>query len=259
MPPLVSVIIPTHNRNHLLKRAIQSVLDQTFKDYEIIVVDDTWATTEISDDYPNVHFLHIPETPYPGVSRNAGIKISNGKYIAFLDDDDIWYPEKLKKQISFLEQYPNISLICSNGNVEKDLYIKRIIINEPNMFSQEIIGDFVVTSSCVIRKELLEKTGAYNKLPLCEDYDFSIRFAAVTQIYYDPTPLFEYTVSENSIQQRNKGSFVAYHKNVIAVMKNLKKFLKANNQEKLDTLFLIHYRILTEHIIVMWNIIKDKT
>ena len=258
MPPLVSVIIPTHNRNKLLKRAIQSVLDQTFKDYEIIVVDDTWATTEISDDYPNVHFLHITETPYPGVSRNAGIKISNGKYIAFLDDDDIWYPEKLLKQINVLERCPYIGLMCSNGDIGKDLYIKRNIINESNMLPQEIMGDFIVTSSCVIRTELLKKTGLYNIMPLCEDYDFSIRFAAVTQIYYMHTPLFEYTVSEDSIQKRSRGSFVEYHKNVIAVMKNLKKFLKANNQEKLDTLFLIHYRILTEHIIVMWNIIKDK-
>jgi hypothetical protein len=94
-------------------------------------------------------------------------------------------------------------------------------------------------------------------MPLCEDYDFSIRFAAVTQIYYDPTPLFEYTVSENSIQQRNKGSFVAYHKNVITVMKNLQKFLKFNNLEKPDSSILIWYRIVTEYIIVAWNTIKD--
>lgn len=258
MPPLVSIIIPTHNRNHLLKRAIQSVFDQTFKDYEIIVVDDTWATNEISDDYPNVRFLHIPPTPYPAVSRNAGIKVSRGKYIAFLDDDDAWFPEKLYRQVYILENYPEMGLVCTNGIEGKDLYIKRKIINYSNMFPQEIMGDFVVTSSCVIKKDLLEKTGLYNIMPLCEDYDFSIRFAAVTQIYYMHTPLFEYTVSEDSIQKRSRGSFVEYHKNVIAVMKNLKKFLKANNQEKLDTLFLIHYRILTEHIIVMWNIIKDK-
>jgi glycosyltransferase involved in cell wall biosynthesis len=258
MPPLVSIIIPTHNRNHLLKRAIQSVLNQTFKDYEIIVVDDTWATTEISDAYPNVRFLHIPETPYPAVSRNAGITVSNGEYIAFLDDDDIWYPEKLARQILKMKRHPEIGLICSNGNVGKDLYIKRIIINEPDMFLQEIIGDYVVTSSCVIRKELLKKTGLYNPLPLCEDYDFSIRFAAITQIYYDPTPLFEYTVSEDSIQQRNKGSFVAYHKNVIIVMNNLQKFLERNNLEKPETSILINYRILNEHIIVAWNIVKDK-
>jgi len=258
MPPLVSVIIPTHNRNTELKRAIQSVLDQTFKDYEIIVVDDTWATNEISDDYPNVHFLHIPETPYPAVARNYGIKVSNGKYIAFLDDDDIWYPQKLLKQMNILERCPEIGLVCSNGNVRKDLYIKRNITNKIDMLPQEIMGDFVVTSSCVIRKDLLEKIGLYNIMPLCEDYDFSIRFAAVTQIYYDPTPLFEYTVSENSIQKRNRGSFVNYHKNVIIVMKNLQKFLEMNNLEKLDTSILINYRILTEQIMVMWNIIQDK-
>jgi glycosyltransferase involved in cell wall biosynthesis len=257
MPPLVSVIIPTHNRNHLLKRAIQSVLNQTFKDYEIIVVDDTWATNEISDDYPDVHFLHIPETPYPAVARNFGIKVQSGKYIAFLDDDDIWYPDKLKQQIEILEIEMDIGLVCSNGNVGKDLYIKRNITHKSDMLPQEIMGDFVVTSSCVIRRDLLEKTGLYNPLPLCEDYDFSIRFAAVTQIYYDPTPLFEYAISKDSIQKRSRDSFVDYHKNVIVVMKNLKGFLKENNKYNLYTLFLIHYRILTEQIIVVWNIIKD--
>lgn len=225
MPSLVSVIIPTHNRNNLLKRAIQSVFDQTFKDYEIVVVDDTWETIKISNDYPTVRFLHIPQTPYPAVSRNAGIKVSNGKYIAFLDDDDIWYPEKLQKQIDILENFPEIGLVCSNGNVGKDLYIKRNVTHKLDMLPQEIMGDFVVTSSCVIRKELLEKTGLYNPLYLCEDYDFSIRFAAVTQIYYDPTPLFEYTISENSIQKRSNKSYTLYHKYVIKAMKNLQRFL----------------------------------
>jgi len=257
MPPLVSVIIPTHN-NHLLKRAIQSVLDQTFKDYEIIIVDDTWITLPIYRDYPNIHFLHIPQTPYPAVSRNAGIKVSIGKYIAFLDDDDIWYPNKLARQISFLEQHPEVGLVCSNGIAKRDLYIKREIINRAYMFPQEIMRDFVVTSSCVIRKNLLERAGVYNKLPLCEDYDFSIRFAAITQIYYDPQPLFEYMISDNSIQKRNTGSFVEYHKNVITVMRNLQRFLKTNNLEKPDTSILIWYRIITEYIIVMWNIVKDK-
>jgi glycosyltransferase involved in cell wall biosynthesis len=261
MPPLVSVIIPTHNRNTSLRRAIQSVLDQTFKDYEIIIVDDTLAAMEISDNYllyPNIRFLHALETPYPAVSRNAGIKVSRGKYIAFLDDDDIWYPDKLMKQIVFLKQHPKIGLVCSNGIEGKDLYIKRKIINRYDMLPQEIIGDFVVTSSCVIRRDLLEKTGLYNKLSLCEDYDFSIRFAAITQIYYDHAPLFEYTISKNSIQKRNHGSYVTYHQNVIKVMENLQEFLKINHLEKPETSFLIRYRIFNEKIIVVWNIIKNK-
>lgn len=96
--------------------------------------------------------------------------------------------------------------VCSNGNVGKDLYIKRQIESLSNMLPQEIMGDFVVTSSCAARRDLLEKTGLYNHSLICEDYDFSIRFAAATQIYYDPTPLFEYTISEDSIQKRSRGS-----------------------------------------------------
>jgi hypothetical protein len=105
---------------------------------------------------------------------------------------------------------------------------------------------------------VLKQTGLYKLLPLCEDYDFSIRFTEISDIFYDPTPLFEYTISEDSIQKRNKGSFTEYHKNVLQVLKNTRDFLKENNAKDLYTSLLLSYRIFAEHFIILWNIIKDK-
>ncbi len=113
--PLVSVIIPTYNRETYLRQALQSVVDQTYKNVEIIVVDDgskyTYAKA-ICDDFSNTKYFFKKNG---GVSsaRNYGILISKGKYIAFLDDDDYWRSDKLEKQVQLLEQYPNIGLIHS--------------------------------------------------------------------------------------------------------------------------------------------------
>ena len=191
--PLVSVIVPTHNRNRLLVHAVKSILAQTYSPYEIIIVDDCGAAEWVVKDFGDtVHYIRIPQTPSPAESRNAGMKNARGKYIAFLDDDDIWFPSKLYRQVEVLEKNPEIGLGCSNGYVEledskKTMYVPRKIKNKQDMLNQEIMGDFVVTSSCIIRAALLEKTGMYHvgaDLPLCEDYDLSARFAAVSGIYF---------------------------------------------------------------------------
>ncbi len=104
--PLVSVIIPTYNRGHLIKKAINSVLNQTYKNLELIVVDDasTDNTEEIISTITNPNLIYIKQSSNlgPSVARNKGIEIAKGELIAFLDSDDQWYPEKLEKQINLL-------------------------------------------------------------------------------------------------------------------------------------------------------------
>ena len=101
--PVVSVIIPTYNRAHLIGRAIRSVLDQTYQDWELIVVDD--AST---DDIPGivkgftdgrVKYIRHDENKGAAAARNTGIQAARGAYIAFLDSDDEWLPEKLERQV----------------------------------------------------------------------------------------------------------------------------------------------------------------
>lgn len=107
MPPTVSVVIPTYDRADLIERAIRSVLDQTFDDLECIVVDDDSPdeTAEVarSIDDDRLTVLEHEENRGASAARNTGIAASSGEFVAFLDDDDEWHPEKLKKQVALLE------------------------------------------------------------------------------------------------------------------------------------------------------------
>ncbi|MFC7193467.1 glycosyltransferase family 2 protein [Halosimplex aquaticum] len=109
--PQVSVIIPTYNRATLVKRAIQSVLNQTFKDFELIIVDDASddETPEVIDSINDARLEYIRHdlNRHGGAARNTGIKYASGKYIAFLDDDDEWYPTKLERQVERFETVSN--------------------------------------------------------------------------------------------------------------------------------------------------------
>jgi glycosyltransferase involved in cell wall biosynthesis len=260
--PLVSVVIPTHNRNSLLVRAVKSVLAQIYSPCEVIVVDDCGNAELILQDFGDrVHYIRIPQTPYPAESRNAGMKNAHGKYIAFLDDDDIWFPEKLSRQVEVLEENPDIGLVCSNGYVEQNygrkmLYLNRNVKNKKNMLNQEIMRDFVVTSSCVIRASLLEVTGNYYvgaDLQICEDYDFSARFAAISRIWFDPQPSFQYTINPESVQCRESKSYVKYHRSVLTVLRRLKLFLQKTRRITVTSRILLCCRIQSAKCDVILN------
>jgi glycosyltransferase involved in cell wall biosynthesis len=183
--PLVSVILPTCNRASLLGRAIKSVLDQTFRDFECIVVDDA------SDD--GTEQLEIFKTAAPrlrykklsahgGVSkaRNAGIANSTGKWIAFLDSDDEWLPRKLEKQVQWHNDNPGFVI-----SQTKEIWVRRgARVNPPKthekkqgyIFEQSLKRCMVTPSSVMLARELFLDTGGFNEsLPACEDYDLWLR------------------------------------------------------------------------------------
>ena len=118
MPPMVSVIIPVYNRKKVLLDAINSVLRQTFTDYEIVIVDDGSEDPVkiLERDYDKLHIIEHKSNFGESAARNTGIQAAVGKYIAFLDSDDEWLPEKLAIQVSFLEQNPKLGL-CTTGYI----------------------------------------------------------------------------------------------------------------------------------------------
>jgi len=113
--PLVSVIIATYNRAHLIPQSIESVLSQTFKDYEIIVVDDGSSdnTKELLKNRYGESIIYIGKEKNEGLSaaRNIGVKAAKGKYLAILDDEDIWLPEKLEMQIRLMQKNPSLGVV----------------------------------------------------------------------------------------------------------------------------------------------------
>jgi glycosyltransferase involved in cell wall biosynthesis len=115
--PRVSVIIPTYNRAEYLGAAIESVLEQTCNDLEIIVVDDgsTDGTRSLAQRYHrSIRYIYLDHCGLSGVTRNRGIAAACGAYIAFLDSDDLWLPNKIERQLAYCAQHPHMGMIFSN-------------------------------------------------------------------------------------------------------------------------------------------------
>ncbi|KAA0257684.1 glycosyltransferase family 2 protein [Deferribacter autotrophicus] len=186
---MVSVIIPVHNRITVLKDAIESVLCQTFKNFEIIIVDDG-STTDIATalkPYLNlIKYIRFEKNRGVSAARNEGIRLSKGEYIAFLDSDDIWLPFKLEKQISFMTQ--NGFEVC---HTDEFWYKKGVFINQGEKhkkFGGKILTKIldhcrISPSSFIAKKEVFYKSGIFNEsLPIAEDYDLWLRIALFYRI-----------------------------------------------------------------------------
>ena len=199
--PKVSVIIPTHNRSEMLKKAIDSVLSQTFKDFEINIVDDnSHDNTELTvSKYKDnrINYVFNKGKNGPSVSRNKGIAMASSEYVAFLDDDDEWLPEKLEKQIAILDSCTKD--VCG-------IYSNRLMINKlngetysenpgvgklrGNLLYQLMIKNPIHTSTLVVRRECFEKIGYFDEtMQYMEDRDLFIRLSMNWDIEYLDEPL----------------------------------------------------------------------
>ena len=194
----ISVIIPTYNRKHTLQRAIDSVLAQTFKPFEIIIVDDGSidGTKEwLLLNYPSVQYIHQPNN---GVSsaRNKGIQISQGSWIALLDSDDEWMPEKLESQSRFIEVNRDSSFCHTN-----EIWIRNGVRVNQMKKHKKYGGDIfkhcldicrISPSSSIINKDVFEEVGAFDEsLTVCEDYDLWLRVTAKFNILFLDEPLIK--------------------------------------------------------------------
>ena len=196
--PLVSVIIPTYNRGWIIKEAVESVLSQTFSDYELIIVDDgsTDNTQEILDCYARLPQIKIITQENRGVSaaRNKGVESGEGKLIAFLDSDDLWLPKKLEHQLDFFQHNP-----CAQICQTEEIWIRRGIRVNPRkrhkkpsgmIFEKCLELCMVSPSAVMMTRELFHDTGGFDEtLPACEDYDLWLRISYTTPIYLINTPL----------------------------------------------------------------------
>ena len=188
--PLVSVIIPTYNRGWIIREAIESVLAQTFTDFELIVVDDgsTDDTSEILDEFGDA--IKVLRQSNRGVSaaRNRGLEASTGRWIAFLDSDDLWLPQKLSRQVDFFNAHPD-ALICQT----EEQWIRNSRRVNPKLRHRKFSGMIferslelclVSPSAVMIRKRLFSEVGLFDEsLPACEDYDLWLRVSARFPVY----------------------------------------------------------------------------
>ncbi len=194
--PQVSVIIPTYNRGWIINEAIDSVLAQDYTEFELIVVDDgsTDHTSDVLDSYRNAIKVLSQQNKGVSAARNRGIAEASGKFIAFLDSDDLWLPQKLSRQVEFFNTTPD-ALICQT----EEVWIRNGLRANPKkrhkkpsgmIFEPSLALCLVSPSAVMIRRSLLGMVGNFDEtLPACEDYDLWLRISCRFPVYRIDTPL----------------------------------------------------------------------
>ncbi len=224
----VTVVIPSFNRYKYLKNALESVFSQTYKNIEIIVINDGSSQKEYyNNSFKNVNFIHLEKNQKeihgfgPGSIRNFGIDKASGDYIAFLDDDDYWFPNKIEKQIKNLRTTKN-DMVCSEALIGEGFYspdkkYKNFLSNHyhskmkkiysPSIYSyylknfqvpDSIDYEFIrrvnpiITSTVIIKSSLIKKIGSFRNLPLAADLDCWRATLQFTNCSFIKEPLIYY-------------------------------------------------------------------
>jgi glycosyltransferase involved in cell wall biosynthesis len=211
MEPLVTVIIPTYNRARFIAEAVESVLNQTYRKIETMVVDDgsTDNTREILKAYRGKIKYIYQQRSERSRARNTGFRHSSGRYIAFLDSDDQWLPTKIEKQVQLLNEKPNVGLVYTdvqfidaNGNPYVDDICwdspQRPVLYEDLMTHNVVTG---TTSSVMVRRTCLDKVGLFDEsMNTCEDLDLYRRIARYYPFDRIDQPLVKFRIHQGSTQ-----------------------------------------------------------
>jgi len=181
--PTVSVVIPTHDRPKKLLRAVRSVINQTYDDWEIIIVND-YPDQDISTTLPSndsIRTIQHKENRGAPIARNSGIQASKGEFIALLDDDDAWKPQKLEKQINYFDDldssfglvYSGRDVVHGNDHVEVEISDKEGWIHDTLLE-----GNVIPSETPLVRASCFSKIGLFDPdLPSCQDIDLWLRIA----------------------------------------------------------------------------------
>lgn len=240
--PVVSVIIPTYNRADYIAQAIHSVLDQTYTNFEIIVVDDgsTDDTQHLLETFTDNIRCLTTEKRGPAHARNVGMKSANGKYIAFLDSDDLYLPGKLELQVAFMESHPEVGIVATEvssliGNATAEEYHLRSFhgiyhrkgwsyediypvqgrfyyetLAEPvtyyigNIFRHALQGPVLMSNTVLFQREILQSIGYQNEAyHLAEEYEFIVRICKNYHAAFLNIPTYLYRYHDNQISLIN--------------------------------------------------------
>lgn len=267
---LVSVIMPTYNRAALIGDAIQSVLDQTYDRLDLLLIDDgsTDNTENIISQFNDPRLKYVrQENKGAAAARNHGLALRTGAYVAFIDSDDIWFPEKLELEIEVMKTLPEVGVVCSDfssideaGNSERShLRSYFSVLNDyglryedvfNNILAKELarldkaekvywgdiyetmlFGNIILTSTSLFRKEVFDKVGYFDtKYVTLEDYDFFLKVAKIFPVALIDKPLIRYRY--NSIQLSGELFFGRLCENLIEIFKKNIESIRGSNLYK---------------------------
>lgn len=262
----VSVIIPTYNRARLIAETINSVLKQDYRDFEIIVADDgsTDNTKEILSPFQEkkfVKFLRLPHFGNPAKVRNLAVQQSSGEYLAFLDSDDLWLPNKLSKQMRIFQKNPQLGLIYGDCEFFGDSKLKGKKIHsltKPKRGSvyQDLFfnsnENYIPAPTVIITKKAWQKTGGFNEnLTANDDYDMWLRIAKLFPIDYVEDVIAQYRWHATNLSNLSDKTY----RNLIKIKKN---FLQQNPDYRKKISLKKYYSICEDYLILFWIILNKK-
>lgn len=211
MKDLVSVIIPTYNRAYCIKNAIDSVLQQEYEQMEIIIVDDasTDNTREVIQNIKDRRIKYICNDKNCGAaaSRNIGVKMASGKYIAFQDSDDIWLKEKLQKQLEIIEASDYGMVYCSFERIFPDGRIEKVPrqgiqkeARQGEIYPYLLAESYISTQTMLLKREVFQQIEGFDEtMKSYEDYDLAIRISKGYKIGYVDEVLVQLNTLSDSV------------------------------------------------------------
>ena len=212
---IVSVVIPAYNAARFIERTLETVRIQTFQGHETVVVDDGSidGTSDVVQAYLSRHGMNgrllRQENRGMAAARNTGMRAANGTYVALLDSDDLWYPEKLAVVMGEFDRHPGADLICHDENISRDgkiLRVSRRRLPRGNLYEALLFGGNLLSpSATIVKRESALAVGGFDERReylTVEDYDFWMRFSRGQQIRFLDRVLGEYVLGDHSASRR---------------------------------------------------------
>ena len=233
--PTVSVIIHTYNNEKFIVETVESVLNQTYKDYEIIIVDDGSedGTRDALMPYMQKIRYHYKENGGIASAKNAGINLSEAEFVAFLDHDDLWVPDKLQLQMECFNENHQVGLVYAKYTSFRD---GKELRTKPEkgysgwIFKELLAKSFIQTSTVVVKKECLNAVGPYDEsFSLGDEYDMFLRISKKFQCGFVDKGLTRYRVHDTNASNND---FLFDNENLGVYKKVYNNFMDLDGEEK---------------------------
>ena len=244
---LVDIILPCYNRENSLKQTIDSIINQSFKDFNLYIIDDFSRdnSLQIVKGYSDqrINIIKLKKNKGVHFCRNLGMRVSNSKYLAFIDSDDYWDKYKLENQIEFMEKFHHDFTYTDYTpfkeiNNEK-IFLKKIVVKEKFTFNEFILNSSIAMSTVIIKRHLI-KNLKFKKLEICEDYLFKCEVLKIREAFKCKKGEMFYKISKNSLQS-NK------FKNIYWVWRINSKFNKFNMFKNFFSILMISFNSLKKY------------
>ncbi|HEV2139111.1 MAG TPA: glycosyltransferase [Nitrososphaerales archaeon] len=257
--PEVSVVMPNYNKGRFISAAIQSVLDQTFSDLELIIVDD--ASTDdsvlVAERYARAHgtkvrLLEFSERKGPAAARNAGIRSAKGEVICFLDSDDLYSPQKVERQLDALKAETKPMVVyCDWWRIDQEGNMlnrgkRERLQKSGRVFPNALRMVFGFSTMFLVRKELLEAVGLYDEsLWWAEDYDLALKLARDYDFKYLEEQLYGYRTHEENTRNLRSRKERLYYEGLVTErhFKSGKSLLDAESENKVTSLMMRYFAL----------------